>query len=244
MRLTKDNTCLQHLMGGLLLAMLFSSKAIAAGVSLGQTRMVFLAQNQSQPLSISNSSALNYLIQTRVQRAQDDATPAPFVVTPPLFVLKENSRQVVRVLFNGERLPMDRESLFTLTVTAIPAQSRQASQTAVGSSLSMGFRFTIKLFYRPEGLKPQADEAACKLVFSPQAHGVQISNPSPYYITLGRLALDGKDITLATAGAVLAPHAHRYYAGSTSAMQAQWQTITDYGGLSPQCQTDIPRKEH
>ncbi|VXC89636.1 conserved exported hypothetical protein [Enterobacterales bacterium 8AC] len=243
MRLAKGKGCLKLPTNGLLLTLVLSMQATAGGVSLGQTRMVFLAQNLAQSLTIKNTSAQNYLIQTRVQRDNDGATPAPFLVTPPLFVLKGNTQQTVRVLFNGEPLPLDRESLFMLMVTAIPAQTQQAPQTAAESSLSMGFRFTTKLFYRPEGLKPPVDEAPCRLVFSPQAHGVKLSNPTPYYLTLGRLILDDNNIPLATEGAMLAPYEHRNYATSTPVVQAQWQTITDYGGLSPQCQAEIPRKE-
>lgn len=243
MRITLGKAGRKLLTGGALLTLVVSMQATAGGVSLGQTRMVFLAPNQAQSLTLNNTSTRNYLIQARVQRDGEDAVPAPFVVTPPLFVLQGNTRQTVRVLFNGEPLPLDRESLFMLTVTAIPAQTRQAPQPNAESSLSMGFRFTTKLFYRPEGLKPPVDDAPCQLLFSPQVHGVQISNPTPYYITLGRLTLGGNDLPLATVGAMLAPHEHREFASKKPVVQAQWQAITDHGGLSPQCRADFPRKE-
>ncbi|CNK21840.1 putative fimbrial chaperone protein [Yersinia enterocolitica] len=223
----------------LLLATQQASAASGGGISLSQTRVVFLATDKAQTLTVKNSDNQTYLIQSRVQRHLDDAASAPFIITPPLFPLRADNRQVLRILpQETASLPTDRESLFYLSVLGIPAQAEQQSAS---SQVSMGLRFMIKLFYRPAGLAVSQDAAACGLEFSATAQGVRVNNPTPYYQTLGELMLNHTAINLDKHPSMVAPMSTVTYAAPAPApvTQAKWQTINDFGGLSDQCQQAV-----
>jgi len=212
---------------------LASMGTVDGGVSLSQTRMVFLATDKAQSLTVKNTGQQRYLIQSRVQRAPDDTSSAPFLVTPPLFTLQPDSRQLLRIVPQGGELPADRESVFTLSVLAIPAQAE--SNATAAARVSMGIRFGLKLFYRPAGLKDRAEALSCRLQVSTAPGGIRIENPTPYYQTFGRLTLDGLPVTLDARSSMLAPHSAQHYPATGRVIQANWQTLTDEGGLSTPC---------
>lgn len=223
----------------LIFSLCSTGKAQTGGISLGQTRVVFPAAGKSQTLAVKNSGSQAYLIQSRVHRSLDDEAPAPFIVTPPLFALKADSQQLLRILPQEATLPADRESLFYLSVQAIPAQTEAEHANSRHSRLSLGLYFMIKLFYRPDGLRPSPDDAACQLRFSHRAQRLQVSNPTPYFQTFGRLMLDNKAFDLNSQPSMIAPLSTLNYSTSGPANLIEWQTITDYGGLSPSCQQTI-----
>lgn len=204
----------------------------SGGISLGQTRVIFSAANKSQAVTVSNTEQRAYLIQARVQHGLEDESPAPFIVTPPLAPLKGNSRQLLRLLPLDATLPTDRESLFYLSVSAIPAQSEPVTAT---DRLSVGVRFVLKLFYRPEGLAQSAETAACQLTFSRAAHGVRVTNPSAYFQTLGTLTLNGHTVALDHPSSMVAPQTSITLAASGQVNNVIWQTVSDHGGLSQPC---------
>ena len=78
-----------------------------------------------------------------------------FVITPPLFVMKPASESAVKIMFNGKALPEDRETLYWMTVKAIPQQTKSGS----GNSLQFASANRIKVFYRPESLGQGAGDA-------------------------------------------------------------------------------------
>lgn len=211
--------------------------AASGGVSLGQTRVVFSARDSAQTVAVKNTGTQNYLIQSRVQSDASHAGTTPFVVTPPLFVLGSEKKQLLRILRKGEALPTDRESLFYLSVSAIPAQSEPVPDTV---RLSMGFQFVIKLFYRPTGLKELPEAAPCRLQFTPTAKGVRVENPTPYFQTLGSLKFDHSVIDLEKQPSMIAPMSTAFYPTSQPVLELRWQTITDVGGLSEDCQYSLP----
>lgn len=210
------------------------------GISLGQTRVVFLSTDKTQTLTVKNTGSRSWLIQSRIQRGAEDTIAGPFLVTPPLFSMQPDSRQLLRIVSLGNALPADRESLFVLSVVAIPAAKSQATADGVQGQVSMGIRFTLKLFYRPIGLLSGVETAACQLRFTVMPVGVRAENPTPYFQTLGQLMLNGTPINLNTQPSMLAPFGSQIYrTGTVGAIQADWQTVTDYGGLSDRCQQTV-----
>lgn len=217
---------------GLLLIASLPGLAAGGGVSLGQTRVIFSAADKAQSLTVINSGEGAYLIQARVQTTPDGGEAAPFIVTPPLYSLKGGSRQLLRILRQDAALPADRESLFYLAVAAIPAQP--APLTAQ-DRISVGVRFVVKLFYRPEGLISPAEETACQLVFRQEANGMRITNPTAYYQTLGKLTINGRAQALAQQPVMVPPLQHLILPASEQPASVTWQMLTDYGGLSAPC---------
>ncbi|VXC35946.1 molecular chaperone [Pseudomonas sp. 8O] len=215
----------------------------AGGISLGQTRLIFPATEHAQSLSIKNTGSARYLVQSRVQKGIDDPSAAPFMVTPPLLLLPGKSQQLLRVLYQGAELPEDREAVFYLAITAVPAQTAETFNDRKNTKLSLGIRFMTKLFYRPAGLTPSHADAICRLQFQHTKQTLHAHNPTPYYITLGTLNFAGKALDLAAREPMLAPYASADFPTSTSTGQVQWQAITDHGGLSSPCIANVQWKQ-
>lgn len=213
-----------------LLFLSLSSQAGEGGIRLGQTRVIFSSADKAQTITLSNSSQRAYLIQSRVQKGPEDTAAAPFITTPPLFSLKGKSSQILRILPQNSALPADRESLFYLSVSAIPARTEPVMSE---DRVSVGVRFLLKLFYRPQGL-PEAD--ACSLTFSKDAQGLRIANPGAYYHTLGALSINGRSVPLDQQPVMVAPESSFSLAVDGPLRNIVWQTITDHGGLSPRCE--------
>lgn len=227
----------------LVLLIIFSlySQADSGGISLSQTRIIFSSADKAQILAVSNSSKQAYLVQARMQNGPNDTNTAPFIITPPLFSLQGDSRQQLRLLSQGASLPTDRESLFYISVSAIPSQAEPVTAT---DRLSVGIRFLIKMFYRPQGLGSPADSTPCQLTFSREEHGVQAMNPTGYFQTLGMLAVDGHTVALSQQLAMVPPYSSITLAVDGPMNKVAWQTISDYGGLSRTCLQTKPASEN
>jgi len=216
---------------GLLLTASLPSYA-EGGIALGQTRVIFSAEDKAQSITVSNTGEAAFLIQARVQTNPDGGESSPFIVTPPLYSLQGGSRQVLRILRQDGNLPTDRESLFYLSVAAIPSQQAPLNDR---DRVSVGMRFVVKLFYRPEGLTLPAEENACRLIFRRTADGVRIENPTEYFQTLGKLTINGRMIALAQQPVMVPPHEHFIMLGVSPPATVTWQTVNDHGGLSTSC---------
>ncbi|WP_447885635.1 fimbrial biogenesis chaperone [Serratia fonticola] len=236
----------------MILCVLLGNAALAAngGVQLNQTRVIFDGKAQNAKATIKNQSDRVYLIKAGVLATPDqNATqksaivPAvPFMVTPPLFRLEPNSQNSVLIVRDGTaELPTDRESVFYLSLMAIPSTSKltEDHNGGVSALVSVGIQTIIKLFYRPEGLSIPVQAAAEKLTFRQVGPVLQIANPTPYFVTLARLTLNGKvmDVRDTKAGAMIAPFSTQDYPITGQVHQITWTAINDYGGRSAEYHT-------
>ncbi|WP_279205976.1 fimbria/pilus periplasmic chaperone [Obesumbacterium proteus] len=180
---------------GLLLASVISlccaSTAMAGGVSLGATRIIY-PQNASQTsLSVSNSdSEKTFLIQTWVSDA-DGKKSADFIVTPPIFVIQPQKENTMRIMYVGKApRPNDRESLYYLSSKAIPSGKPEEGK----NTLQIATETTIKMFVRPKDLPVQSVDAPKSLRCKLDGGNIKVNNPSPYYVTLVNLTVGGKGL--------------------------------------------------
>lgn len=218
------------------------SQAEGGGLSLSQTRVVFEGMDKSAKVTLNNQSDRVYLINSRVLPTSDATRQVtemmPFMVTPPLFRLEKESRNTVLIAKNDtSKLPTDRESVFYLSFLAIPAVSnaREVNTDAgmTATQVSLGIRTVIKLFYRPSGLAMPATAAPEKLTFAQQGTQLTVKNPTPYYVTLAQLMLDGRTVNVREQGAMIAPFSEEIYAvNGALAKQIHWSVITEFGGVS------------
>ncbi|MGJ5719054.1 fimbrial biogenesis chaperone [Morganella sp. B601] len=241
------------------LTVLLSCQASGAdgGLQLSQTRVIFDARAKNAKATISNQSDRVYLVKTGVlatpdpDAAKKDATvpAAPFMVTPPLFRLEPDSQHSVLVVRNGTtELPTDRESVFYLSMLAIPATAKQAEEynTGVSARVSVGIQTVIKLFYRPAGLSMPAGAAAESLTFRQTGHSLQVGNPSPYFVTLARLSLNGSMLNVrdTEAGAMISPFSVQNYPVTGLAQKVSWTTVNDYGGESAEYHAGVTQDDN
>lgn len=224
------------LCAGLMMTLTHNAAAAGDGISLSRTRVIFQSTDSAQTLTIQNHGSRPYLVQSAVVGSPQGREAAPFMTTPPLFRLEENSKNSLRILRKGDgALPADRESVFYFTAIAVPAmtQPKDAEEASLAARISVGIQNTIKLFYRPVGLAMTAEEAQGRLTFHLQDGSVEVKNPTPYYLTFSRLAFDGRDIAVRDVVPMIAPFSQASYPVTGAVRQAQWTVINDYGGNSP-----------
>jgi P pilus assembly chaperone PapD len=213
--------------------MLVNVTMVHAGVVIGGTRFIYGEQLRSITFSVRNTSETAYLLNTKVFSggawAGSDrpiTAPAPFIATPPLFPLAGGRENSIRIVRTGGELPADRESLFTLSISSIP------SGRGGPDSIQMAVRSSLKLFYRPAGLKGDPENAYKQLKWSRAGKHVIVENPTPYYVTLFQLKANGREFDNA---GLVAPFSQRKesWCGETASCQLYWQTINDYGRVMP-----------
>lgn len=213
------------------------------GLSLGQTRVIFNAKENSTKVSINNLSNQVYLLNSRVLPTPDlnieVSEKMPFLITPPLFRLEKESRNSMLISKNDtSKLPLDRESVFYLSFLAIPAVKKhdenEFDEGITSTQVSFGIRTIIKLFYRPTGLSMPVKEAPAKLTFDKQGAQLIVNNPTPYYVTLAQLTLNHHEIDVREQGPMIAPFSAQTYSikEMDKASTIEWSVINDFGGMS------------
>lgn len=70
----------------------------------------------------STPSLIQAWLDTGDPSSPPDSVRVPFIITPPVFRMEPLSGQTMRIMYTGEKLPADRESLFWLNVLDIPAK--------------------------------------------------------------------------------------------------------------------------
>jgi chaperone protein EcpD len=225
---------------------LCASLPAEAGVVIAGTRVVYSAKDREETVRLENSGSAPSLVEVWADRGDVHSTPntadAPFVLTPPIFRVEPHKGQTLRMMYTGENLPGDKESLFWLNVLDIPSKSKDS---AGKNMLQVAFRTRIKIFFRPAGLDAQGalnaeNHVAWKVVPALAGKGgytLQGSNASPYYVNVSAIdvELNGKNYHV-THGAMIDPHGEATFAFDEQLPQLppgtklQYSTVGDLGG--------------
>ena len=217
-----------------------------ASVVITGTRIIYPADAREVTVKLNNNGNAPALVQAWID--DGDASfaaqqrPMPFTLTPPVFRIDPAKGQMLRVTYTRDLLPADRESVYWLNVLEIPPKASQAQDQ---NMLQMAFRSRIKLFFRPAGLKGNANDAAAQVTWSLTHAGdsqqivLLAKNPTPYYVNVAgaSVQIDGK--THAGAPAMIEPFGqHEFVLKDLHQMpqeppRVQFQTINDYGASVP-----------
>lgn len=210
------------------LALLLAPFAVQAGIVIGGTRVIYDGEKKEASASIRNPEKSRvYLVQSWVDNGEEQGGKAPFIVTPPLFRINPGEENMLRIVRTGGSLPQDRESVFWLNVKSIPGTDDSRPRTNV---LQVVVKSRLKLFYRPAGLEGRPETAYHLLSVARSGNRLTVSNPSPYYVTLFSLKVDGQEIK--SADMVPPKGSVSFPLPSASASGVSWQAISDYGGIS------------
>lgn len=218
-----------------------------AEVVMGSTRLVYPADDAEIALRASNPGKRPALVQVWIDSGDPEQSPddsdAPFLITPPVVTVAASSAQRFRIRHTGEPLPGDRESVFWVNLLEVPPV---LPSEGMGNRLHVVFRSRIKLFYRPEGLPGEPEQAAgslrCRLDAA-VAPALACVNPSAFHISLIGLSLRGLDVPLTQEGArVIAPFEEVRIplpdaAGTSATGALRLTVVNDYGGRS---EFDVP----
>lgn len=209
------------------LLVLASNQAIAnGGIGLGATRVIYPLGATQATLAVTNTTLKqNYLINAWVDD-DDEKKTNQFIITPPLFVSSAKAESTLRIVNIGPQLPTDRESLFYVSVKAIPAVDQE--KNAELNVLNLAILSRVKMFVRPNNLKIDPNSAIEQITFSQSAQGIQAQNNSPYYLTLVNIKASNKDIE----SVMLAPKSSQLISNEVNANEIQFQNIDDFGALT------------
>lgn len=228
-------TLLRHAVSSLVLL----SATSVAGIAIDSTRIIFQAADDTTGKSVgitsSSGSLTPYLIKAQVLKTPaGEQTDTPFLVTPSLFRLEPGSTNQVRIMKKNTALPQDKESVFYLRAIATPAGEKNNTQQEnhIGGTVQVSSGNIIKLFYRPSGLKMKPQQAMQSLQFSAAGNGLQVTNPSPYHVTLKSLTAGGRKVPLSikAGNTMIAPMSSNIYPGAPHQGSVEWKAINDYGG--------------
>ncbi|MEH0886201.1 molecular chaperone [Enterobacter sp. UNJFSC 003] len=198
--------------------------ADAAGITLSGTRLIYPQGAAEVTLNSTNTSQKQtYLVQSWISDEKGEKV-SDFIVTPPLFTLKPGAINVLRVMYTGQKLPADRESVFYFNNKAIPSLDKKV---AVGNTLQIATQSVIKLFYRPAHLTVKTNEAPAMLHCQVNGDVLTVSNPTPYYITLVNFTANGQKLP----NTMIAPKGSQVL--KTARGPVTYQTLNDYGAVTP-----------
>jgi chaperone protein EcpD len=230
------------LMGGLAALALLGAVQANASVVISGTRIVYLQDDSEVTVKLSNVGQSPSLVQAWID-AGDASAPAaqidaPFTITPPLSRVDPAKGQTLRIIYTGDPLPSDRESVFWLNVLEIPP--KPTGDLADTNHIQLAFRSRIKLFYRPQGLKGSADAAPSQLVWQVVTTGgdasLQVTNPSAFNVSLTEVELiDGEKTAKFEDGAMVGPGQKLIVPLKGAVARSQTATVrfhslNDYGG--------------
>jgi len=209
-------------------AILSTVQFASAGVIVGGTRVIYNAAQKETSIAVRNpEKATPYLMQSWVENASpSDTSKVPFIITPPLFRLDAGQENTLRIVRTGGQLPEDRESLYWLNIKSIPASSK-----ADTNQLQISVKTRIKLIYRPASLVANAPDAYKKLTFSRQGNQLQVTNPTAYQIAFYRVIVGGVEIK--EPGSITPYSTLSLPLPVGASGQVSWQTINDFGGITP-----------
>ncbi|KPX49828.1 Pili assembly chaperone: pili assembly chaperone [Pseudomonas savastanoi pv. glycinea] len=225
----------------MLVALVCCASSVQAGIVLNTTRVIYQGNEKEVSLGVHNSGGGEILLQSWLEsptvatnKTDNNDTPAylPFIVTPALTRMAGGGKQLLRIIHSGADMPTDRESVLWLNVQEIP-------QTAAENTLQIAIRQRIKVFFRPDGLQGDPQQAPEQLNWqSIDNAGVQVENPGPYHVSMLRISIRQHDSELTRLDSqMLAPHQQLriplLHTPGSAPLLVSFVSINDYGGQVP-----------
>lgn len=219
--------------------LLLISPVWAAGFGINTTRLIYPQGAKSISAELRNTQKNEpLLVQIGISDSPDIRSQSPFIVTPPVFRIEPQSVNQVRIALPINLLPSDKESVFYFHATAITAKNgpvHSYQENNIQANISFGVGSVIKLFYRPSGLRGSPAEAQKGLQFSRVDAGLQVINPSSYFVSFAKIQVGEKSLPFnSPTSMMLAPGGRFTWRVSTNLKAGslmKWQTINDSGGI-------------
>jgi len=196
----------------LLLSLILAAPCARAEMIIDTTRVIYPEARREVTFNVSNvSKEKPALIQMWVDDGVNTASPedvvTPFNISPPVARIGVAGTQVVRVVYTGDPLASDRESLYWFNMLEVPPKSNAENR------LTFAIRTRIKLFFRPKGLKGDPVQAMDKVTWKVVKQGngwvIEGDNPTPFHMSFLSLNLgEPGQLVSVTEGGMLKPMSH------------------------------------
>ncbi|MGX5028958.1 fimbrial biogenesis chaperone [Enterobacter asburiae] len=203
-----------------------------ASVILKGNRIIYSAAAKEKVVEFMNDGDTPMLVQVWMDVNNPHSTPetadAPFIATPQIFRMNTNAGQALRLKYTGQPLPDDRESLFWLNYLQFPAIKAADTER---NRLSLVVKSRLKIFYRPAGLKGEANQAPAALRLIRQGRSLSLTNPTPWHINVRNAVLKRGDKTIDIGEPITLPPfgSTRWPLPETQATSMTLYAINDYG---------------
>lgn len=169
---------------------IFSSMVICsstfAAIQALATRVIYNGMDAAATLNLRNNASQPYMIQTWLESSQkkNNVSKLPMIVVPPLMRIDPGKESILRFIYSGEGLPLDKESLFWINIQEIPPKPQQEN------TLQLAIHSKIKLFFRPKQIKDSLENAVQKVKWFKDGSELKLKNDSPLHITIGVINLN------------------------------------------------------
>lgn len=162
---------------------LFWPAAALPAVTMMGTRVVYPGDARERMLQFTNEGKAPNIVQVWIDEGDPQATletaRSPFVVTPQVFLVEPQAGQVARVVVaDAASLPSDRESVFYLNFSQVPALKKSDQDR---NRLVLLVNSRLKLFYRPAGLPGSSAAIGDQLQVNWSDKGITVHNPTAYH---------------------------------------------------------------
>jgi chaperone protein EcpD len=217
-----------------------------ASVTISGTRIVYPLENREVTVKLQNDRTDPALVQVWMDEGNASAKPeeggAPFVLTPPIFRMDGSKSQTLRMMYTGDALPQDRESVFWLNVLDVPPKAKESPDV---NTLQFAFRTRIKVFARPKGLAGSPEQAAKDLAWKivpsedKKGYAVSATNSSAYHVSFSEIdVVSGSQTYKNEFGGMVKPKSTAVFPikGLTAVpagARVKYIAIGDYGGALP-----------
>lgn len=219
-----------------LITVTFWSGMSQAALTLNADRLVYNEKDGDASVTIHSNEDRAYLVQAWLDAGDSNVKKnLPFVVTPPLFRLAPKSDNVIRVMYLGNGLPADRESLLWLDVKGVPGLNDEESK--VENRMVLAINNRIKFFFRPANLKGDPGEAVKVLHWTRSGNSVKVDNNSPFNTVLSDIVIDKETIPVSVVdnNTVIPPFGSKTYRLKhtlASGASVEWNALNDFGVTS------------
>lgn len=217
------------------LALLLMNSAAQANLVINTTRVIYNSTSHTATVNVMNEGDHPSLMQSWLDNGNPDSIPdeevTPFSLLPPVARVNAGMSQALKIAWNGDPLPTDRESVFYLNIMDIPPDPDSTDHNYV----QFAIRTRIKLFFRPKGLSGRADSAPRQLVWQQVGSAIRLSNPTPFHVSVNQI-MDAQNVkALSRDIGMVSPFSSHDFKTEPSvrAIQRgdlQIETINDYGG--------------
>ena len=169
-----------------------------AGILSENTRVVYDESASSKSFIIVNKNTYPILVQTWVDYGlgYPNKENAPFVVYPPVFKMKPDAIQVLKIIYTGDKTVTDKELQFWLNLYEIPGKNKEqwSKESESTNRLGLSVQTQLKLFYRPKKIvHMNVEDVAKQLKFYLKKSDHQVflvcKNPTPYFISFSKIEL-------------------------------------------------------
>lgn len=218
--------------------------AAHAGIVITGTRVVYPAAEHEVTVKLNNNGARPVVVQSWIddgdQKMEAQSRAMPFMLLPPLARVDPGKGQTLRMMYGGQPMPTDRESVYYLNVLEIPPKPTAADGDDK-NLLQLAFRTRIKIFFRPQGLPGTPEGAPAQLTWRvvPDGSGyaLRADNPTVWNVSLAKCVVKVNGKSYQTDGGMVPPKGNASFAvpglhSQPGAPDIEFTTINDYGALT------------